>query len=157
MQKLLRIVPVVATVLAACGGGDGGGSGGGGTPASPSTVSSLAGSWKATRAEFVSASNSSQRVEVCAKGTTLALTLDPGGTYTQKITDPGQAGQTTTGTWSATKEVLSLKPAGMIWAVEFDFNLAGNTLTLNGGHVLFDVNGDGQDEESLAYFTLARQ
>lgn len=92
-----------------------------------------------------------------ALGTSLTLTLDSGGSYTQRIVDPGQAGQTTTGTWSASSDVLTLKPAGITGNIQFDMNLNGSTLTLNGGHVEFDVNGDGRAEESLAYITLARQ
>jgi len=71
--------------------------------------------------------------------------------------DPGQSGQTTTGTWSATQEVLTFKPAGVTGNIQFDMNLSDSTLTLNGGHVWFDVNGDGRDEGTLAYLTLARQ
>lgn len=154
MRNLARILLVVAAGLGvSCGGGGGGN----GSPASPSTVNSLAGTWKATRAEFVSATNSSQRVEICAKGTALTLTIDAGGTYTQKITDPGQAGQTTSGTWNASKDVLTLKPNGMTGEIQFDMTLSGATLTLNGGHVLFDVNGDDRDEEALAYLTMAKQ
>jgi hypothetical protein len=41
--------------------------------------------------------------------------------------------------------------------IEFEMNLSGSTLTLNGGHVSFDVNLDGKDEETLAYFTMVRQ
>jgi hypothetical protein len=154
MQKFRRAMLILAVAATASCGGD---EGGGGSPASPSTVATLTGSWKATRAEFVSASNSGLRVEVCAMGTTLMLTLESGGTYTQKITDPGQAGQTTTGTWSASKEVLTLKPTGMSGETQFDMTLNGATLTLSNGHVLFDVNGDGTNEEALAYLTLARQ
>ena len=103
------------------------------------------------------ASNSSQRVEIVALGTTLTLTLDAGGTYSQKITDPGQAGQTTSGTWSASKDVLTLKPTGVSGNTQFDMSMSGSTLTLNGGHVLFDVNLDGRDEEAILNLTLTRQ
>lgn len=144
------LVAAIALVPS-CGGGDGGG------PVSPSTQSSLVGTWKATKAEFVNSSNSSQRVEIVALGTSLTMTLDAGGTYTQRIVDPGQTGQTTTGTWSASKDVLTLKPTGMTGNIQFDLNLSGTTLSLNGGHVAFDLNGDGRDEETLAYITLTKQ
>jgi hypothetical protein len=154
MQRLARVLLFVAAVIAAaCGGGSDNG-----TPSvSPSTQATLTGSWKATRAEFVSASNSSVRVEIVAQGTTLTLVLDSAGTYTQKIVDPAQAGQTTTGTWSASQDTLTLKPAGITGNIQFDMTLNGATLTLTGGHVSFDVNGDGRDEESLANFIMARQ
>jgi hypothetical protein len=151
MQTFARVLLIVAAAVSADCGSDNG------SPTKPSTQATVAGSWKATRAEFVSASNSSVRVEIVALGTTLTLTLDSAGTYTQKIVDPGLAGQTTSGTWSASQDSLTLKPAGMPWDIQFDMTLNGATLTLNGGHVSFDVNGDGRDEETLAYFTLARQ
>ncbi len=154
MQTIARVLVVAAALSAACGGG---GDSKSGSPASPSTQATLAGTWMATKAEFVSASNTSVRVEIVAQGTKLTLTLDSAGTYTQKIADPGQAGQTTTGTWSASQDTLTLKPAGMTWDIQFGMTLSGTVLTLNGGHVSFDVNGDDRDEETLAYLTLAKQ
>ena len=148
MHGMARIILVASFAVAACGGGS--------NPNAPS-AQTLAGTWKATRAEFANASNSSQRVEIVALGTTLTLTLDAGGTYSQKITDPGQAGQTTSGTWSASKDVLTLKPTGVTGNTQFDMTLSGSTLTLNGGHVLFDVNLDGRDEEAILNLTLTRQ
>jgi hypothetical protein len=154
MQRFARILLLMTTasIAASCGGGGDGGS----SPTSPSGQA-LAGTWKATKAEFVGATNSSLRVEIVGMGTTFVLTFESSGTYTQKITDPGQAGQTTTGTWSASKDVLTLKPTGMSGDIQFDMTLNGATLTLNGGHVWFDVNLDSRDEESLAYLTLVRQ
>lgn len=125
------------------------------SPTSPS-AQTLAGTWNATRAEFVNAANSGQRVEIVAMGTTLTLTLDSPGTYTQKITDPGHAGQTTTGTWSASKDVLTLKPSNTSGNTQFDMTFDGNSLSLSGGHVTFDFNDDGLNEEALAYLTLVR-
>jgi hypothetical protein len=155
MNFLARVLLVIAATIAASCGGDSGGSGG--TPASPSTVATLVGTWKATKAEYVSTANSSVRVEVVAQGTTLTLTLESAGTYTERIVDPGQEGQTTTGTWSATQDIMTLKPTGVTWDIQFDMTLSGTTLTLNGGHVSFDVNGDGRDEETLANLTLVKQ
>ncbi len=149
MRVMARIILVASLLVAvACGGGS--------NPNAPSEET-LAGTWKATRAEFANASNPGQRVEIVALGTTLTLTLDPGGTYTQKITDPGEAGQTTTGTWSSSKDVLTLRPAGISGNTQFDMSMAGSTLTLSGGHVLFDVNGDGRDEEAILNLALTRQ
>ncbi len=149
MQRFMSVLIALAlATLAACGGS--------GSTTAPSGQT-LAGTWKATKAEFVNSTNSSQRVELVALGTTLMLTLDAAGTYTQKIVDPGQAGQTTTGTWTSSKDVLTLRPAGKSGDTQFDMTLSGSTLSLSGGHVAFDVNLDGRDEETLAYLTLARQ
>jgi hypothetical protein len=151
MLSFTRVLLVVgATAAAACGGG------GSGSPTGPSSQA-LAGTWKATRAEFVNTVNANERLELVALGTTLTLTLDTAGAYTQKIVDPGQAGQTTTGTWSASQDTLTLKPTGMSWNIQFDMTLSGSTLALKGGHVEFDVNLDGRDEETIANLTLTRQ
>ena len=36
-------------------------------------------------------------------------------------------------------------------------SISGTTLTLRGGHVLFDVNDDGTVEEAIMNATLVRQ
>ncbi len=147
-MRATRFMPVVVALFAVCCGAK--------SPTAPSPQT-LAGTWKAARAEFVSASNSNLRVEVVSQGTTMTLTLDPAGTYTQRITDAGQAGQTTSGTWNASSDVLTLHPTGMTFEIQFDMTLNGNNLTLNGGHVQFDINRDGNEEEAILNMTLARQ
>ncbi len=146
--RLASLLAIIVLLAAACGGESG-------SPTSPS-ASGLMGTWKATRAEYVSRSNPAVRVEVIATGTSMVLTLD-NGTFTLKITDPGEAGNTMTGTWSASKEVLKVSPTGMTWSWEFDMTLSGNTLTLNNGGALYDVNGDGAGDEATLNMTLARQ
>jgi hypothetical protein len=96
-------------------------------------------------------------VEIVSHGTVLILTLEANGSYAQAITDPGQQGTKQTGTWSASRDVLTLRPAGVSFTIQFDYTLNGNTLTLTGGHVEFDVNGDGANEETILNATLARQ
>ncbi len=149
MKAAGTVILVVASLAAVCCGDNGSS-----TAPSPTT---LAGSWKATRAEFVNASNSSQRVETVSQGMTILLALQGSGAYTQQTSAPGEATQTTTGSWSASTDVLTLRPTGMSWNIEFDMTLNGSTLTLNGGHVQFDVNGDEQDEEAILNMILARQ
>ena len=149
MRAIPRVI-LVCLLGAACGGSSAD------SPTAPSPQT-LAGTWKATRAEFVLSSNTSVRVEAVSQGTSFVLTLAAAGTYTQKIADPGEVGQTVTGTWSASSDVLSLKPTGMSWEIQFDMTFSGNTLTLNGGHVLFDVNNDGRDDEAILNLVLARQ
>ncbi len=148
MHMTTRVILVVSAVLMVCCGGSRASS-----PTAPS-VQTLAGTWRATRAEFVSGSN---RVEVVSRGTVMVLTLNAGGTYSQAITDPGQAGQTTTGNWSSSSDVLTLRPTGMSFDIQFDMTFSGNSLMLNGGHVQFDVNADGNAEEAILNMALARQ
>jgi hypothetical protein len=137
-----------ATSIAACGGANNT------TAPSPQT---LAGTWRATRAEFVSRASSSLRVDVVSQGTTMVLTLASNNAYTLTITDPGHSPQATTGTWSSSTDVLTLRPTGMPFSIEFDMTMSGSTLTLTGGSVEFDFNADGVNEEATLNATFARQ
>jgi Lipocalin-like domain len=147
MRACLGFSIIVAALSVACGDS--------GSPTAPSTAT-LMGTWNATRAEYVSRSNQSVRVDAVARGTSMVLTLNS-GTFTLKITDPGQQGNTLTGTWSSSKEVLKMSPSGMTWSWEFDMTFTGNTLTLNNGGALYDVNDDGREEEAVLNMTLTRQ
>jgi hypothetical protein len=148
MRAVLNVI-VAASITATVGCGSSG------NPVSPG-ASGLMGTWNAVRAEYVSRANPGVKVEVVGKGTAMVLTLD-NGTFTLKITDAGQTGNTITGSWSASQEVLKMSPSGMTWSWEFDMTLNGNTLTLNNGGALYDVNGDGVDDEAVLNMTLARQ
>lgn len=81
--RLVVVGMVVATLgtVAACGGGSPAGPSGGPNP----TPQGLAGSWRATRAELVNATNSSARVEIVSLGATLVLSLEAGGSYTRTL------------------------------------------------------------------------
>ena len=83
--------------------------------------------------------------------------FDVAGTYRVTITDPGLTGNVVTGTWSASRDVLTIQPTGQTGNTQFDMTLSGSTLTLNDGHVLFDFNADGVGEESVLNMTLTRQ
>ncbi len=152
MHAAARVVLIVMAMVAVCCGGK--------SPTSPSTTPStttLSGTWKATRAEFVSASNSSVRVEAVSQGYTILLTLTASGTYTRAASGPGQGTSTETGTWSSSQDVLTLRPAGVSFNIQFDMTLNASTLTLNGGHVQFDINNDDVHEETILNLTMARQ
>jgi hypothetical protein len=146
MRAHAFIMLYVAALLAACGK----------SPTAPSPQG-LPGTWKATRAEYVSRTNASVRVEIVSRGTTLVLTLNANNTYTLAITDPGQTGQVLDGTWSSSSEVLTLKQSGTSGDTQFNMALSGNTLTLSGGHVLFDIENDGIPDEATLTATFVRQ
>ncbi len=148
MKAVCCIIVVVALVAVCCGDK--------GSPTGP-TPTGLPGTWMASRAEFINASNSSQRVEAVSQGVTITLTLQRSGSYTQQTVQPGKQTETSSGNWTASSDVLTLTPVGMTWNIQFDMTLNGSTLSLNGGHVQFDVNGDNQDEEAILNMTLARQ
>ena len=126
---------------------------------SPATV---AGTWRATRAEFVSVTNPALKVEVVSRGTTIVLVLDSAGSFTYTLTDPGTAAAVYTGTWRTS--TLDGAPAlaltwltGLFGSAEFKMTLSGDTLTISGGHVPYDVDPNVQFEETILNMTLARQ
>jgi hypothetical protein len=152
----LHVSVVLAVVLAACGktptsptGGGGGAGGAAGT--------GLAGTWRATRAEFVDRANTSRRVEIVAQGGTLLLVLDAAASFTLTITKAGGSPDARNGGWTSSREVLTLRSSAGRGDTEFDYVLSGNSLMLTGGHILFDVDGDNVAEEAELNTTLARQ
>jgi len=147
----LALLPLIALaiVVSACSNS---------SPTGPgSTPQGLTGTWKATKAEFVSQANSGLRTDVVTQGTTVALALQSAGTYTFTMTDPGQSPNATNGSWGASTDVLTLKPTGVSFNIQFDMTQSGNNLTLNGGHVQFDFGADGSLEEAILNMTLVRQ
>jgi len=100
----------------------------------------LSGTWKATKAEYVSAADSSKKVDIVAQGSTLTLVLET-GSFTLTITDPGEAPSVTTGTWTSSSDTLTLAPSGTSFTWMFNMTQSGNNLTLSGGHVQFDFSG----------------
>ena len=126
---------------------------GGGGPSGQGLVAT----WRYTRAEYVSLSDSNLRIEVISHGTTMVITLSADGAYTQTITDPAQPPRTLGGTWAASVDVLTLRQTGRSGESQFDFTLNGNTLTIAGGHAEYDIDGNGVFEESVLSATLARQ
>jgi Lipocalin-like domain len=116
----------------------------------------LVGTWNATKAEFVSIANSSTKEDIVAGGSTVKLVLSA-STFVFTITDPGQAGQVATGTWSASSDVMTLTwSTGFSGESQFDFSLSGDRLTMTGGHVPHDFTV-GNFEEALLNLILARQ
>jgi hypothetical protein len=139
---------VLAVFLApACGGKSGS------NPAAP-TPQTLEGTWRATKAEFVSVASSSRRTDIVAQGSTLTLVFS-GTNYTRTMTEPGHAPDVQTGTWSASTDLMTLKPTGVTWSIQFDMTFGGNNLTMNGGSVQFDWTGTL--EEAKLSMTLVRQ
>ncbi len=65
-------------------------------------------------------------------------------------TEPGQPAEVSSGTWSASADVLTITwTSGQRGNAQFDMTLSGNSLTLTGGHVAYDLNGDDIDDESI--------
>ena len=158
MRARFATLVVVATIATGCGG-NGGSSGGSSSPTSPSGSSApqgLEGTWKATKAEFVSAANASKRVDVVTQGTIVTLAIT-GGSFVLTIADPGQTPNATNGTWTSTRDTMSLKPNGVTWSWQFDMTQSGNNLSLSGASVEFDFAANGVMEQAKLYMTLVRQ
>jgi len=120
-------------------------------------ASELAGTWRATRFEYVSVANSNQRLELVALGAVVTVTLTEAGAFTIVVAIPDEPQETFTGTWSASRDVLTLNRASGGGQWQFDMQLSGNTLTLSDANSEFDINGDDQDEPVKLNMTLARQ
>ena len=126
----------------------------GSSPSAP-TAQTLEGTWRATKAEFVSVASSSRRIDVVASGATVTLAFAGNG-YTFTLAQPGQAPIVQAGSWSASSDVMTLTRTGMSGNQQFDMNFSGNNLTLNGANALFDFN-TGVYEEAKLSMTLVRQ
>ena len=126
----------------------------GSSPSAP-TAQTLEGTWRATKAEFVSVASSSRRIDVVASGATVTLAFAGNG-YTFTLAQPGQAPIVQTGSWSASSEVMTLTRVGASGNQQFDMNFSGNNLTLNGANALFDFNTGAYEEAKLS-MTLVRQ
>jgi hypothetical protein len=130
-----------AAIIAGAACGSDGGSG-----PSPGEIT---GTWQLTKLQFVSQANPQLSIDLIALGGTATLTLDPSKAFSYTVTMPGSAPETTTGTWSLSGDVLTVIRVGFIGEVQFNVTLSGQTLTLAGGHVDFDVNQDGTDEPAI--------
>ncbi len=129
--------------------------GGGGTAPSPTQ---LAGTWRVTKVEYVSATNASTKLEHVSSGAVYTLTLTSGGSFTFTGTHPGDDALSLAGTYQASVDVLTLNfTSGMLGTMVFDMSLNGNTLTRSGGHAEYDIDGDDQGEETLLNLVFARQ
>jgi hypothetical protein len=138
------LLAIAAVGALACGGDQSG----------PS-VASLVGTWRATKAEVVSAANPSTKVDLVAMGGTVRLVLTDAKTFTLTSTMPGAADDVTTGTWTSSIDMLRLAYGYGSW--ECDMTLTGNSLSLGGADTDYDFNGDDVDEPAKWYLTLVRE
>jgi hypothetical protein len=158
MRFVLAMLALVTVLLSACGGNSSSSSGAstpsGSSPVAP-TPQTTEGTWRATKAQFVSAANSNRQVDIIAQGSTVTIAF-AGSNYTYTQVESGKPQQVQTGTWSASTDVMTMRPTGVTWTIQFDMTFSGNSLALKGGHVQFDFN-NGSFEEALLNMTLVRQ
>ncbi len=143
-MRLMRTWTWMAAAFAvgaiACSGGD-------------SNPADLAGTWTASKMQFVSSTYGT--VDLVAQGGSATLVLDANKTYTTTVRVPGQSDQVATGTWDASSDVLTLTESPTS-NMQFDYVLSGSTLTLTGADAPFDFNGDGVEEEAKLNVTASR-
>jgi hypothetical protein len=121
----------------------------------PEDETSFIGTWHATKAEYVSVANSGTKADIIAQGSTLSLVFSS-GSFVLTITDPGQDSEVFNGTWSASKDVMTLTwTSGLSGESQFDWLLDGNTMTLTGGHMPFDFT-PGSPEEAILNLILVK-
>lgn len=115
----------------------------------------LTGTWVATKVELVSVANPALKIDLIALGGTARLVLSASNTFTLTLTAPGRFQDVITGTWSASKDVLTLTDAD--GDMQFDMSLSGDTLTLTGADMDYDFNDDDVDEPAKLNITAVRE
>ena len=142
-----RLVTLAAVAVSLACGGDGNGP----------NRDQFAGTWDATKLEFTNVANPSEKVDIIAAGATFVIVLESNGTYQAEIVIPGQAPDNTTGTWSVSSDVITLRETGVSFSLQFNWSLSGNTLTISGADTEFDFNDDGTDEPAKASAVLVKR
>ena len=125
---------VFIAATATCGG-DGG---------SGPSQSELVGTWQVTKCEWVSTGGLGS-VDLIAGGGSGTLVLTDQDTLELHVTSTSGAPPVDL---LATYEIrgidlMRVQPAGATWYWAWDMSLSGNTLTLSGGGLPYDVNQDG--------------
>ena len=128
----IRKGAMLMLTLVACGGA-------GGTPPD------LTGTWNATKYEFASTSTTA-RADLVAQGVSATVTFRADKTYEVVVKSPGQPDEIMAGTFSVSSDVLTLRQTGRSGDQQFQYTLAGNTLTLSGADADFDFDANGTTE-----------
>lgn len=110
----------------------------------------LAGTWNATKIEYVNRANPSQHVDLIAAGGSATLTLGTDRSFRYIVAAAGDTPDTTSGTYEVKGDAGDL----MVWTIPFDggalewpfdFSWSGDTMTLSAG-ANYDFAGDGTPE-----------
>lgn len=121
-----------------------------GTASAPEPAE-LAGTWTATKAEYVS-KTSSASIDIIAAGGSATLELTAEGRYEYVEIPAGEAPETTRGGWSASADTMTCTIDGLSGERQYDLDFSENTLRLTGADVLYDL-GSGYEEakQNLAF------
>ena len=148
MKTLARAVLAACAILTlACGDDNGNGP----------NRNSIVGTWDATSMEFVLKSNPAVRVDAVNEfAATVTVVFDDDDSFTILLQVPGEPDELITGTWSMSGNTITLNPDGEPFDWQFSISLSGDTLTLEGGDVAFDVDDDGDEDECDLTLVLER-
>jgi len=108
----------------------------------------LAGTWTATKAEYVGKTSGS-RVDLVAGGGVVTLLLEANGSYIYVEIPSGASPDTARGAWNASADVMEMTPQGAAYSRVFDLAFSGNTLGLTGGDVLHEFSPGVPEESDL--------
>ena len=130
---------VVASAILGCG-----------NDATGPEVADIVGSWHATRAQITSVAHPASTIDIVAIGATLQIVFTANNTFTSTAAFPGEAAETTTGTYTVTAGKLTMtndqNSGGDV--LVFDIALSNGTLSLTGGAIDFDF-GTGEEASKL--------
>lgn len=132
----------LALALAACG-------------STAPSASDVVGTWHATRVQYVSTTGLGT-VDLIASGGTATLTLSADSTYEFRVTPTGGAEVVSSGTWSMSIDVMTVRETGVMGEMQFDMVVTASTLTLGGASAEFDFNGDGTDDPATVNLAFTR-
>jgi hypothetical protein len=116
----------------------------------------LAGAWRATKFEYVSHDDSSERVNLASLGTMVTLTIAEDGVWTLLVTRPGLLSyQVSSGSLTVEDGSIILQWNGYDEPMTFGFELLDDTLTMETADAQYDFDTDGtRDPADLAMILL---
>jgi hypothetical protein len=142
MIPRLGIVAVLAGALAGCGDSTG------------VEVADLAGSYAATKLEFVSVNNPADTVDVFQAGVTVDLEIAENGDFELTVHSPGDADEVDTGTVELDGDKITLQSSDPSSGT---FSLIGDILRLHlTTGVEFDFDNSGTDDPAEANLVFVR-
>lgn len=115
----------------------------------------IAGTWNATRVEYVSVPPGTT-VELIALGGTATLALGEDSSFQFVVTPSGEPPTTTDGTWNLSGDMMEWTPQGMPFSWQFDVSFSGDNLELNGASAEYDFNHDDAPDQAKLYLTFVR-
>ena len=121
------------------------------------SISDIAGSWNATRAEFdIAGSGTSMAIDVVEEGGTVTLVIQSNGRFTLTITEMGEDPEISTGQMSFDEDLLVVEWDDSPGDDEFfSIQSTANTLSIS-GQAEFDLDGDGTDDPARAELDFER-